>query len=326
MRATILLALALTACASPGYAPPPDKPLRTYAARTDADNPPKVLGLPLKTGQIVLTEAPGDYSFIFNIIPSEFHRFTHAAILVFEDGEPYVYDIVGQVSTFQALFADRPTDALYGQVRRNRFYDYVRPNVYTEIYDPPEGVDPAKVAAYVQQAHKDEVPFDPYFNHKTTDKIYCAQLVALALEAGGAEPMTLTKNTDNPSMRAVLEWLNVSDNGALPAGRFADPKRFRGAAGTFGSPIAVTAYYAAKQVIYERFTRDQKLGNIFRLDGFEIFLREEVDAFVRAAIKTVLTKVASKDLLPEDEAVLAEVRRVADEKLGAFRPDGAQGS
>lgn len=289
------------------------QPLRTLR-RNPEKGKPNFMGLPLRTGQIVLTEAPGPLSFFFNLAPSHFYRFTHVAILVMEDNKPYVYDIVGELSTMEVLYSEKPTDAISGKVRRNFFYDYCKPNLYVEVFDPPQGVDTKKVAAYLQNAYDREQAFDPYFDIDNHDQVFCSEMAELALKEGGLKSIPYVTLNPNKSLHVALRWLGIPLTDNLPAGVFADPARSVGALGTFNSMNSVNAYYAAKQEIYERFTEDQKLGNIFRLDGLEINLRDEVDLFVRESIKLF---ARSRQLL--DQSVIQQaVRELADEKLGFY--------
>jgi hypothetical protein len=310
----LTLALALltfSACSSGPAAKQP--PLRTLE-RTVIPGRNNYMGIPVKTGQLVLTEAPGPLSFFFNLGPEKFYRFTHAAILVMEDGEPFVYDIAGELSTMDALCAGRPTDAIAGKVRRNSFYEYCKPNLYAEVFDPPPGVDTKKMADFIQKAYKDETPFDPYFNHADKENLYCTQLIDLTLQAGGAKPMEMVAMQQNPSFLVALKWLAVPLDKNLPAGAFADKSRSVGSLGTFGSMVSVRSYYAAKKEIYIRFTKDQRLGNVFILNGLDIQLRDQVDRFVRDCIKLFLSARES----PSEEVLSVAVQELADERFGYY--------
>ena len=311
--ATLALLLTLaSACSSTGDIA--ERQVRTLDSRPDDKTPRSLMGLPLRTGQLVLTEAPGDLSFFFPLVPKTFYRFTHAALLVFEDGQPFVYDIVGELSVLDAIYADRPTDAVAGKVRRNTFYDYVKPNLYAEIYDPPEGVDPDKLAAWIQQKYRDETPFDPYFDYADHDALFCTEFVSQALEAAGSKTIELVPRKPNASLKEGIAWLNVPDGKFLPAGLFADPKRYRGACGSFPNLNMVRSYYAAKREIHRRFTADQKLGNIFLLDGLEIFPRPELDDFVRRS-----TGLFAREREQIDEATINQaVGELAAQLFGPF--------
>jgi len=81
--------------------------LNVLDAKTDKAHPATYLGLPLRSGQLVITEAPGAYSFVFALIPEHYHPFTHAAIISMEGGLPYVYDISGR---YKPMFHSRVLD------------------------------------------------------------------------------------------------------------------------------------------------------------------------------------------------------------------------
>ena len=109
-------------------------PMNVLGKKVDAQHKPNYLGLPLKSGQLVLTESPDTTSYLFPLIPKKFYPFTHVAIVSVEDGEPYVYDVTGEVKTFP--LRKRLMDNVTGKMYRRKLYEYVAPNLYAEIYDP----------------------------------------------------------------------------------------------------------------------------------------------------------------------------------------------
>lgn len=51
------------------------------------------------------------------------------------------------------------------------------------------------------------------------------------------------------------------------------------------TPSQVDAYFAIKRELHQRFTADQKLGNVFRWSWGGLKLREDVDAFMREGLE-----------------------------------------
>lgn len=288
---------------------PQQTSIHVLDARIDRAHRPTHLGLPLATGQVILSEAPGPYSFFFGLVPERFFTFTHAGLIVIEDGEPFVYDVSGR---YKPGIDERPTDAIVGGVRRTPFLDYCRPNLYAEVFDPPPGADPAKIAAYCQEKHARGVPFDAYFNWDDHEALYCTEFVALALEQAGAKPVALVPVRKNPSLAIALRYLAVPLDKALPAGLFSDAARYRGALGTFKSRTAAYCYFEAKREIHRRFQPDQKLGNIFIFERADLALRPDIDAFVRRAVALF----DAEPLAPEPAAIAARVRALADDTFG----------
>lgn len=313
----LLLSLALSLAAG-GCATTNLPPVHVLGKRSDAAHPATYNGLALRSGQLVLTESPDATSFVFSLIPKKFYAFTHVAVISVEDGEPWVYDVTGEVKTLP--FKKRLMDNVTGKMYRRRLFDYVAPNLYAEIYDLPAGVDGDKVAAYVRKKHEEGVEFDSYFDLHDHTRLFCSELVALALESAGSPPIRPEPSNPNPSVVAGMKWLGVPAGEALPAGSFADPSRYVAALGQFSTRTAAWSYFEAKRELHRRFTMDQRLGYMLSIDGNgRVDVRPEISAFVvRAA------QVYSRDPSPPepgDPRIAAAVRRLADEAFGPFPGD-----
>lgn len=276
---------------------------------------PTYLGMHLRSGQLVLTESPDATSFLFPLIPKKFYPFTHVAILSIEDGEPWIYDVTGEVKTFP--LKKRLMDNVTGKMYRRKLYEYVAPNLYAEIYDPPEGADGEKIAAYARQKYKEGVEFDSYFDFRDHSKLFCSELVALAVEGAGGPKFAPEPSNPNPSIVAGMQWLGVPPGEALPAGRFADPKRFVGALGQFSSRTAAWSYFEAKRELHRRFTTDQRLGYMLTIDGNgRVDVRPEISGFAMRASQLFSNEETPPE--PGDPRITAAVRKLADDTFGPF--------
>lgn len=308
--ACVAAPLAAAGCVS---APPADTSTQVHvlATRAGRDRPSTFYGLPLATGQIVLSEAPGPYSVLFALGPARFFRFTHAALLVFEDGEPWVYDFSG---AYKPGFDARPSDAIEGGMRRQRFLDYCAANLYCEVIDPPPGADVERLVDYVHDVQTRDVPFDAYFRFDDgQERLYCSEFVEVGLRTAGAKPSPFIPVRTNPSLRAFLVWNKLPLDLSLPAGGFHDPERSVGAVGQLRSLTAVACYFAAKKEIHRRFTDDQLLGNVFLKSGqADIDLRPEVFAFMEHAVHLF----DGARFAPDEAAVDDAVRALADRLFG----------
>jgi hypothetical protein len=253
------------------------------------------LGLPLRDGQILLSEAGSPYSLFFSLCTEEYYDFTHAAILVHEDGKPFVYEMGGEYKCREYLTVD--------------------------VFDPPAGVDGAKVVAWVREQFKAQPEFDAFFDYDEHEKLFCNEFVQLALEAGGAEPITeLALMRQHPSLQSLLAWLKVEREWALPAGMLGSPERRVATFGQLPSRQAAIGYFAAKRELHRRFRADQKLGNMFQLEGIaELSLRYPSLRFLERA--TQLTHDAGKDL-PFEE-VQPRIQALAAEMFGEGPPEAA---
>lgn len=286
-------------------------------AKTSKDRPGNYLGLPLRSGQLVLTEAPGPYSFLFSIGAVRYTDFTHAGILVMEGGKPFVYDMTGE---YKPGFDDSPTDGIEGFCRRLPLMEYVQPSYYSEIFDLPVGVDAKKVVDWVLARYREQPEFDPYFKWSEHKALFCTEFVQLALMAGGAPEPKLERVRQNPSLQRLLAWFKVEQTWNLPAGTFADPKRYVAALGQLPTRTAAYCYFEAKREIHRRFRDDQLLGNIFEMDGWsDIALRPEIARFLNRAVNLFPMK---RKMAPRNE-IQAKVRTLAEEMFGVSKPDKA---
>jgi len=282
-------------------------------SKIDAENPATYLGLPLKSGQIALGEAPGAYSFLFALGLAEYKNFTHAAVLVMEEGKAYIYEMTGEYNGIG--LEESPTDGIEGFCRKQTLEEYAAGNLYVEVYDPPEGVDPAKVAAFAQDVYRRQPEFDAYFDYSEHEKLFCTEFVQQALEAGGAPPVELVDIRQHAGYQRLLAWFKVENKKALPAATFADESRWRASLGQLPCRTTAYSYFAAKKEISRRFTDDQVLGNIFRMEGIaDIRLRDEVLLFLNRAMRVF--PITPNRRFPLDE-IDARVKALAEEMFGS---------
>lgn len=306
-RLALLLAALLAGCSDV-------EPARLHFLDTRADErrPATFVGMPLRTGQVVLSEAVGAYSLLFSLGPARSYDFTHAGILVMEDGEPFVYEMTGE---YKLGFGDRPTDGIEGTCRRVPLLEYSRGYLFVEIFDPPAGVDPAKVGAWAQAQLRDGTPFDAYFDWAEHEALFCTEFVQLALEAGGAPPLKeLVPVRQQPSLQRLLKWAGVANERCLPAGLYADPERTAAALGLFPTRTAAECYFAAKAELHRRFTDDQKLGNLFEMTGLaDVTIRGSVYLFLQDASRLL------HGTQPGPDEIRAAVQAMADERFGVVQ-------
>ncbi len=304
------LALGLAACGTMSL-----PPVHVLGTKTDEAHKATYNGLAIKSGQLILTESPDATSFVFVLIPKKFYAFTHVAIISVEDGEPWVYDVTGEVKTFP--FKKRLMDNVTGKMYRRRLFEYVAPNLYAEIYDPPEGADGEKIAAYARQKFKEGAEFDSFFDFHDHSKLFCSELAALAIESAGGPHIAPEPSNPNPSVIEGMKWLGVPAGEALPAGRFADPARYVGALGQFPTRTAAWSYFEAKHELHRRFTMDQRLGFMLTIDGNgRVDVRPEISAFTARAGHLFDDDPSPPE--PGDPRIEAAVRKLAADTFGPF--------
>jgi hypothetical protein len=282
-------------------------------ARPDAQHPATFLGLPLRTGQILLTESPEATSFVFALVPERFQYFTHAGILAMEDGEPFVYEVSGELVTLP--LHSKVLDNVRGEVHRRPLLQYASANLYAEVMDVPPGVDGEKVAAFARDAYRRKVAFDAYFRWDDHESLFCTELIELAMRAGGAKPRDLVPVNHNPSLAIGIHWLGVPPDTALPAGLYYDPALYVGALGQFHDRTSAYTYFEAKRELHRRFQRNQRLGFLFTLSGNgNVDVRPEIARFAFDAAHLFDDDPAPPN--PGDPRIAREVRRFADATFG----------
>jgi hypothetical protein len=282
--------------------------------RKDAAHPPTYAGMNIKNGQVILSEAPEATSFAFSLIPDQFYDFTHAGVVALEDGEAWVYEASGALATIP--LRSKVLDNVSGEVHRRPLFEYVAPNLYAEIFDPPEGVDGDKAIAWARGQFENKTKFDAYFRWEEHETLFCTELVELSMRAGGGTPHTLGGIRFQPSLDLGLRWLDVQRQQSLPAGYWKDESRYVAAMGQFPTRANAYAYFAAKRELYRRFHHgDQRLGYLFTMKGTgEINLRSEIADFVVNA--SHLFDGADPQPAPTNPIIVSSVRRYADAVFG----------
>ena len=309
-RALLVVALGcVAACSSAG----PSAGVTVLDVKKDPQRPPTYNGMAIKSGQLVLTESPDSTSFVFPLIVKKFYPFTHVAIISVEEGQPFVYDVTGSVKTFP--IKSRLMDNVTGKMYRRPLFEYIAPNLYAEIYDPPPGADGEKIAAFARQKYKEGVEFDAYFDSHDHTKLFCSELTAMAIESAGGGLTPVEASNPNPSVVEGMKWLGVPPGEALPVYRFASPDRYIGSLGQFTSRTQAWSYFEGKHEIHRRFTADQRMGFVFSLDDYgRIGVRPEISQFVARCAH--MYDADPSPPLPGDPRIERDCRKIADETFG----------
>ncbi|MBK8482126.1 MAG: hypothetical protein IPL40_13325 [Proteobacteria bacterium] len=313
--ALALVALALaTGCTHGGAAGAPLHVLAVAPAR-GPQPAPNQLGLPLRTGQIVLSEAPGPYRLLFGLSTRHFWRFTHSALLVVDEGEAFVYDFAGE---YKPVFARSPAAGIRGGLRKTPLWDYVRAHLYVEIVEAPlqpgrQALDRARVLQRLRAIERAKLPFDAAWDLEDHHAYFCTEFLAEVLGPAGAALPALDDLTDNPSLRRVLSWYGMRSPRTLPAGAFYAAERRVAAFSLWPSATEAEAYFAAKAELHRRFTPQHRVGDVFRLVGHDLTVREPIEAFLKAARE----RFARNSLRPDDPVIAQTIAALARERFGA---------
>ena len=275
---------------------------RTFDAESASAGELDFHGLPLQSGQLVVSDSGDPDSLLMSMLGEQYTPYGHAGILSIEDGKAYVYEGYALLWPF---LSGPPTDAMRGRIRRVTLDQYIGRQRVTAIFDPPAGVDKAAVAAFARARHEDGTEFDPYFDWRDHTRLYCTEFAALALHAGGRPLPTPVRVRDNASLRVALDWLKVRAPAIVTAGSLTEGAERVALISRRLTAREVEAYFAAKRELHRRFTDDQKLGNIWSWSWRGLQLRPQVEAFLEAS-----------SLWPHETAA-----DLADDWLGAFAAD-----
>ena len=299
--------MTLTACAPLNRVKAP--PLNVDISRSEL-RPATYRELPLYSGQLVLSESGGPVSLLFSLFVEQFSPYVHAGVLVFENGEPIVYEARGRV---QLETGTVPTDTIEGRIRARHLGKLLRRQNYVSIYNPPPGTNIDAMVRYVREQYRARLPFDPYFNTGDHSEVYCTEFLALALEAGGVPLPAATAIRKNPSLAVVRDWLKLASDSLYLAESMVSPDNRAMTLSRKHSIKHVRLYQAAKAELHRRFSADQKLGNVFSWSRGSLQYRPEIRTFLARAV----------DLQVQEEDVTEvhaqeAVTRLARSMFGAY--------
>ncbi len=289
--ARLALALLLPGCASFG-------PARYETIVVPESEIATWRGVPVRDGQIAVIERPGATSLLLSLIADRYEPFIHAGLVVFDDGEPYVYEAMG---VFKPHLKGRPTRGMGGGVRRVKLAAFLARDGIVALYEPEAVVDRNLVADFARTHLAARTPFDEVFDARDARSFYCVEFVARALEAGRSTPLAGVPLSSNPSMRVVLDWLEIESPTILLAGELLDENRRALLADRRRTRGQIEAYFERKRELHRRFTADQRLGNAFEWGVLGLKLRPKVREFLDldravATDATILaTEVFGKD-------------------------------
>ncbi len=262
---------------------PPVKRGRPGARRPTASARELVAGFSPRDGQIIVNEQASATSLAIALIAEKFSPFTHAGLIVIDDGEPYVYEAMGAVLP---LPWRPPTAAMGGGVRRVKLETFVKRSGIVAIYEPGSEVDRGALVRFARRMRREHHPFDGHYDPRDSSSYYCVEFVARALEAAGAPRFAPEPATRNPSMQVALRWLEIRTPEFLLAGALVDDSRRVAVLSAGYSPAEVERYFALKRELHRRFTRDQKLGHLFYWKGQSLRLRPWVDRFTDVVMRS----------------------------------------
>ena len=282
--------------------------LKTWHVPDDPAN--ALTSLPLESGQFIVTGSNGRMDMFIGLLPETYMPYVHSGVIVIEDGEPWVYE---ELASQRPYIGDGPPTAnVNGAVRRVRLDKLLNRYFYVDIIDPVD-LDRPAIAEFAQYHYAQKTPFDPYFDYAEHESFYCTEFVALALEAGGAPTLPLTRNRENRSARIALDWLGTSGE-IMQATTLAEQGRLVARLSKLRTLTEIQVMEALKKELHRRFTCDQKLGNIFLWGGLVLQYRDPVDTYMKKGLELY----PADGPVPNAAAAEAAARELADEMFGPF--------
>jgi hypothetical protein len=260
-------------------------------------------GMPVREGQIAVIERPSATAVLLSFVADRYEPFVHAGLVVFDDGEPYVYEAMG---VFKPHLTGRPTRGMGGGVRRVTLAAFLARDGIVALYEPGAAVDRKAAAAFARANLAARTPFDDTFDARDARRFYCVEFVARALEAGGSAAVTGVTLSTNRSMRVVLDWLEIDSPTILLAGELLDDDRRMLLADRRRTRAQIDAYFERKRELHRRFTADQRLGSVFDWGVMGLRLRPgvreflDLDRAVGTEARALAAKVFEED--PSDPA------------------------
>lgn len=240
-------------------------------------------GIPVETGQIIVSEHTGATSLFLSLTTREFEPFLHTGIIVVEEDGPQVYEAMAAILPMPW---DKPNKHVAGGVQRVTLQAFIERGGIIALYEPPATVDRARLTDFVREKRRQRFPFDGHYDSRDATKFYCVEFVVRALEAGGAPPIAASPLTANPSVQVALQWLGIDGPDMLMAGAVVAGERRVALLSRGLTEFQVGRYFELKRELHRRFTVDQRLGSVLSWRRQRLHLRPAVDEYFESGILT----------------------------------------
>ena len=214
---------------------------------------------------------------------------------------------------------ERPTDAIQGAILRSSFQSFLARQRTLMVFEPNSQVDHDAVVDYVRAAYRRELPFDPYFDVRDHQKVYCTECVALALEAGGHPEIKPVPGRENRSLKVAASWLHIAQDLTLPAEQLIRSAKPVLLISLDQTRVEILIWDEIRRELYVRFTPEQRLGNLFRWQASGLGYRQDVQLFIDRA----LAMGKGWGSTPDSQEIRKAVSRLAFELYG--EPGGDKG-
>ena len=266
-------------------------------------------GVPLKSGQIIVSDNNAAMNLIVTFTDTEYHPFSHAGIISIEQGKPYVYQAAVQL---KLLFRESATDLTTGSVMRISLAEFVNATTVAAIYNPSSAELGKSMVAFARHAYGKKLPYDAVFDPVDRSKVYCSEFIVSAMEFGHGQAVPLRLRNRHSSIDTLYEWLNIDTNRHYFVSDLVSNKNRVALLSTKLTARQIELHFALREELYRRFTADQKIGNILSWSTFGPVFRPQVASFIQRGLDQDFRKPF------EGEATRNWVRALANQMFGAI--------
>lgn len=270
----------------------------------------------LKTGDILLTESPKPTNFLILAMYPEFSPFFHVGIVEVEGDDIFVYEANGEINKLSALAGlagGVPSDSITGNVRKTPLDIFLAESRTVSIFSPSSSANIPALINFSDLHTKMKTPFDAYFDSTDSTRLYCSEFVSLALKDAGVKGNYLVKMRYNPSLQKILDWMKVADKSIIPVYKLVSLKSWVGTVSLDFSELELQVDRAIKLELYQRFSSNQKVGNVVNFGRDDDYV-SEIKQFRQVAFALFEHQ---KESLSVDE-IVRKVRGAADDVLGTM--------
>ncbi|MEX1166084.1 MAG: hypothetical protein WEK74_04320 [Hydrogenophaga sp.] len=265
----------------------------------------------LKSGQLLVWGKRDAGALFVGLFAQEFRPWSHIGIVSVEADGVYVFETN---SAFLSSSDAPPTESATGGMRHLRFKEHVSADYVFGVFDPPPAVNKTKMVDFARRQFERGARFDAFFDSQDHEKLYCSELIALALEAGGATPTRLTPVRQNRSYDVLRRWLNIHSAGFYLPADFTAPERQVALWSRDLSPAQIEALFSAQRELALRFGPDTPLGQLMQWNAFTtsmltaLSLREAPQRFIDTAVAAWAHDTSPS---PDRQAIRRQVQQLA---------------
>ena len=271
---------------------------------------PALEELPLANGQIIAMDGREPHGFFATMFAVEYQPWTHLGIVAIEADGPVVYDVNGSLFFMPGA---SPAKHGSGRVRRWPLREFLESRSsggqFLGIFSAPQGVDVDRMLAFVRQHHAAETRFDHLYDLSDQRALYCSEFVALAVQAGGGDPVVPIPAIDNRSISVIREYVGITTPSFILPGQLADVRRLVILV-TPDMPVRhIAVHFEIRRELHRRFSRDARVGTLVGISPLarSMVWRENVAEFIRQTLE------AFPKIELDVEKIRLEVRRMADQ-------------